>query len=128
TVKGGVPAGAGGGQRVEGPAAVRQPARGSTQIRGDSRGATAGYAGLAEQGTTTPVIFFKGESDRMSFVTTSPPMALEAAIPFVAVTLSVDGGLAPGLAIRQKALPNYDPFERIPPSIVDPSINGIRFR
>jgi len=49
-------------------------------------------------------------------------------IPFVAVTLSIDAGNAPGLAIREKALPNFDPFEAVTPSVVDPTIASVRFR
>jgi len=47
-------------------------------------------------------------------------MSLPAAIAFVAVTLSMDAGDAPGLAIREKALPNFNPFEAVAPSVVDP--------
>jgi Type II secretion system (T2SS), protein J len=58
----------------------------------------------------------------------SPPILLPASIAFVAVTLSVDTGTAPGLAIREKALPNFDPFEMVTPSVVDSTITDIRFR
>ena len=40
----------------------------------------------------------------------------------------MDAGGAPGLAIREKALPNFDPFEPVPPSLVDPTIGSVRFR
>ena len=71
---------------------------------------------------------FQGGADRLSFVTVSPPISLPAPIPFVAVTLSMDAGNAPGLAIREKALPNFNPFEAVAPSAVDPTITAIRFR
>ena len=71
---------------------------------------------------------FQGGAERVSFVTVSPPMALAATIPFIAVTLSMDAGDAPGLAIREKALPNFDPFEAVPPSVVDSTITAVRFR
>jgi prepilin-type N-terminal cleavage/methylation domain-containing protein len=115
-------------QRIEARAAVLQHARSMTQILEEALGGTYGYAGLAERGTAIPVIFFKGESDRVSFVTVSPPISPTAAIPFVAVTLSVDAGATPGLAIREKALPKFDPFERVTPSVVDPTTTAIRFR
>ena len=115
-------------QRVEARAAVLQHARSMTQILEEALGGICGYAGLAERGTAIPVIFFKGESERVSFVTVSPPISPPAAIPFVAVTLSIDAGSAAGLAIREKALPNFDPFERVTPSVVDPTITAIRFR
>jgi prepilin-type N-terminal cleavage/methylation domain-containing protein len=115
-------------QRGEDRAAALQHARSMTQLIDEALGGTYGYAGVAKQGTATPVIFFKGQSERLSFVTASPPISPAAAIPFVAVTLSIDAGTAPGLAIREKALPNFDPFETVAPSVVDPTITAIRFR
>jgi general secretion pathway protein J len=114
-------------QRTEQRAAALQRARGMTQVLEEALGGIHGYVGLAEQGAI-PIIFFKGESQRVSFVTVSPPISPPSAIPFVAVTLSIDTGSAPGLAIREKALPNFEPFETVPPSVVDSSITAIRFR
>jgi hypothetical protein len=53
---------------------------------------------------------------------------LPAPLAFTAVTLSVDEGERPGLAIREKALPNDDPFEEGAPIVVDPSLTAVRFR
>jgi general secretion pathway protein J len=115
-------------QQGEDRAAALQHVRSMRQMLEQALGGTCGYAGLVEQGTATPVIFFKGESERVSFVTMSPPISPPAAIAFVAVTLSIDAGTAPGLAIREKALPNFDPFETVTPSVVDPTITAIRLR
>lgn len=115
-------------QRGEDRAAVLEHARSMRQILEEALGGTCGYAGLAEQGAATPVILFKGEPERVSFVTVSPPISPPAPIAFVAVTLSIDAGTAPGLAIREKALPNFDPFETVTPSLVDPAITAVRFR
>jgi hypothetical protein len=73
-------------------------------------------------------LLFKGEADRLSVVTVSPPIPFSAPIAFTAVTLSVDASLAPGLAIREKALPNFDPFDQVTPILVDPTIIAVRFR
>jgi hypothetical protein len=73
-------------------------------------------------------VFFRGEPDRVSFVTVSAPFPLPAPIAYTAVTLSVDEGDRPGLAIREKALPNEDPFEDVAPIVVDPSFSAVRFR
>ena len=43
----------------------------------------------------------------------SAPFPLPAPIAFTAVTLSVDEGERPGLAVREKAMPNDDPFEEV---------------
>jgi len=85
------------------------------------------FQGQTDQ-NSQPQGVFKGEAERGSFVTVSPPMPLPAPIAFTALTLSVDAGASPGLAIREKALPNFNPFEAVAPSVVDPSISAIRFR
>ena len=115
-------------QRGEERAAILQHSRGMTKMIADALGGTDWYLGLLEQGAVTPVFLFKGEAERVYFVTGSPPFPLSATIPFVAVTLSIDGGREPGLAIRQKALPNFDPFETVAPTVVDPTITRVRFR
>ena len=116
-------------QRGEERAGVLQHARSMTQLLQEALSGTYTYRGQADKDNTqNQVVLFQGEAGRVSFVTVSPPMPLLAAIPFVAVTLSMDGGKAPGLAIREKALPNFNPFEAVAPSAVDPSITAIRFR
>ena len=104
-------------QRGEERAAVLQHARSVTQLLQESLGGIYAYRGRADQDTPSDVLLFQGEAERLSFVTVSPPMSLPAAIAFVAVTLSMDAGDAPGLAIREKAS-----------SVVDPTITAIRFR
>jgi hypothetical protein len=49
-------------------------------------------------------------------------------IAFTAVQVTLDGGEAAGLAVRQKALPNTDAFERVAPALVDGSVTALRFR
>lgn len=75
-----------------------------------------------------PVVQFQGEEGRLSFVTFSPPFPLPAPIAFTAVTLAHEGGERPGLAVREKALPNVDPFEQVTPVFVDPAVTAITFR
>ena len=115
-------------QRGEARAATLQHSRSMTQLLDEALGGIYPYMGLTEQGTVTPVIYFKGEADRVYFVTVSPPVPLAATIPFVAITLAMDTGSVPGLAIREKAMPNFDPFEPIAPIVVDPTIAGVKFR
>jgi hypothetical protein len=40
----------------------------------------------------------------------------------------MDAGAPPRLAVREKTLPNLDPFEQATPSLVDPGIAAVRFR
>ena len=73
-------------------------------------------------------ILFQGDPDKLAFVTVSPPVPASVPIAFTAVTLSLETGDHPGLTIRQKVLPNDDPFESVPPVIVDPGVTALRFR
>ncbi len=73
-------------------------------------------------------ILFEGHPDRLAFVTVSPPVPPPVPIAFTAVTLSLEAGATPGLAIRQKAMPNTEPLEPVPPVFVDPAVTALRFR
>jgi general secretion pathway protein J len=114
-------------QRGEESTEALQHARSVAALLNQSLGGTYAYLGPAPAGTQ-PDVLFQGEADRLSFVTTSPPFGLSPSIAFTAVTLSVDEGERPGFAIREKALPNEEPFEAVTPIVVDPTIAGIRFR
>jgi general secretion pathway protein J len=115
-------------QRGEERATALQHSRSMRRLLEDALAGTYWYLGKTDQNDASPVLLFKGETDRLSFVTVSPPMPPPASIPFVAVTLSMDAGSAPGLVIREKALPNFDPFEEVAPSVLDPTIASIGFR
>jgi prepilin-type N-terminal cleavage/methylation domain-containing protein len=115
-------------QRGEERATILQHSRSMMQLLEEAFGGTFWYLDMLEQGATTPVLLFKGEANRVYFVTGSPPIPMSPTIPFVAVTLSVDEGNTPGLAIREKALPAFDPFEAVAPLVVDPTVSAISFR
>lgn len=76
----------------------------------------------------TGVIQFQGEKHRLAFVTLSPPFPLAAPVAFTAVTLAQEGEARPGLSVREKALPNLDPFEVGTPVLVDPAVTQVTFR
>jgi len=115
-------------QRGEDRAAYLQHGRSLNQLVEESLGGIAPFAGQPDELTVNPVLLFKGDTDKVSFVTVAPPMPLPAPMPFVAVTFSVDSGTSPGFAIREKALPNFDPFEAVAPAVVDPMITNVKFR
>ena len=75
-----------------------------------------------------PQIQFKGEAGRVSFVTLAPPFPLAAPVTFTAVTFARLEGDRPGLAVREKALPNLDPFEEAEPLFLDPAVTEVEFR
>ena len=114
-------------QRGEERTESQQHARSLNALLALSLGGTAAYLGPAPAGVQ-PEVLFQGAPDRLSFVTVSAPFPLPAPMAFTAVTLSVDEGDTPGLAIREKAMPNDDPFEDVAPIVVDPSFTAVRFR
>jgi general secretion pathway protein J len=59
-----------------------------------------------------PVVLFAGTDKRMEFVAQTPPFPFAIPIAFTAVILSFDDGGERGLVVRQRALPNQDPFEK----------------
>lgn len=75
-----------------------------------------------------PQLQFKGESGQLAFVTFAPPFPLAAPIAFVAVTFARSEGERPGLAIREKALPNFEPFEETEPMFLDGAVTQVAFR
>jgi general secretion pathway protein J len=85
------------------------------------------YLGPADRAGAR-AIFFKGEPDRLAFVTLAPPVLLSPSIAFTVVTLEMRRQRAPALVIREKALPNLDPFGPTPAAVEDPAVTGIRFR
>jgi general secretion pathway protein J len=113
--------------RGEQRAEALQHARGLTQLVEQALAGAYPYMGQIDQNTSQAQLLFTGEADKLSFVTVTPPMPLPAPIAFTAVQFSA-GGSEPGLTVREKALPNFDPFEEVVPSLVDPSVVGVRFR
>lgn len=73
-------------------------------------------------------ILFEGHPDRLAFVTVSPPVPPPVPIAFTVVTLSLEAGATPGLAVRQKAMPNTEPLEPVTPLFVDPAVTALGFR
>lgn len=114
-------------QRGEERTESQQHSRSLHALLAQSLGGTTPYLSAAAAGVQ-PEVLFQGQPDKLSFVTVSPPFPLPAPIAFTAVTLSVDEGDKPGLAIREKALPNEDPFDDVPPIVVDPTFTAVRFR
>ena len=70
-------------------------------------------------------VVFEGRPDRLTFVTVSPAIPAPMAIGFTVMSVSRD---AEGLALRQLALPNLEPLDRIAPVLVDPTVTSARFR
>ena len=115
-------------QRGDERATVLERARSLTQIVTRSLGAAHPYM-TSPQGRDSARLLFEGAPDRVAFVTTAPPFPIAAPIAFTAVTLSQEVGPVPGLAVRQKPLPNAQPFDSgLQPALVDGTVSEARFR
>jgi general secretion pathway protein J len=114
-------------QRGEERAEALEYSRSMTQLVELALGGVYPLQGRIDKDKPVQIIF-QGDEDKLSFVTVSPPFPRSVPLAFTAVTLSMATGPEPGLAIREKALPNFDPFERVAPDVVDPTVVGIAFR
>ena len=70
-------------------------------------------------------IIFDGAPDRLTFVTVAPPIPTPIPIAFTFMSVSRH---EQGLAVRQLALPNVEPLDRVPAVVVDSTVTAIRFR
>ena len=114
-------------QRGEERAETLERARSMNQLIEQTLAGAYAFQAQIDKNTQARILF-QGDAEKVSFVTMSPPLPLLAGVAFTAVTFSMEAGAAFGLAIREKALPNFDPFETVRPSLVDPTVTGIRFR
>ena len=112
-------------QRGDERAEALQRERSITEILTSALAATHPYQ-VAARGREPAHLLFEGEPDRVAFVTTAAPFPAAQPIAYTAVTLSQDAGS--GLAIRQKALPNDQPFDRLAPTVVDATVTTVAFR
>lgn len=74
-----------------------------------------------------PVLLFRGAENRVEFVTQAPPFPLPIPVAFAAVTIGVETENGPALVIRQRVLPNRDPFTEATVALRDPAIQQITF-
>lgn len=124
---GGLRVGAAAWQQGEDRAEAHQHARSLAEIIARSVAGSFPYRAAPREGGEASLLFV-GEEDRLAFVTLSPPFPLAAPIAFTAVVFSMESGERPGLAVREKALPNFEPFEVEQPVLVDSSVAEATFR
>jgi hypothetical protein len=75
-----------------------------------------------------PVVLFRGTENRVEFVTQAPPLPAATPIAFTAVVLDLAAGEEPGLVVRQRVLPNRDPFTEAVVALRDPTVTTLAFR
>jgi general secretion pathway protein J len=121
---GGVRAGLAAWGRGEARAMALDHSRSLAQVLGRAVAGTYPYRGALTEGTLAGVIF-DGRPDRLTFVTVSPSIPGPVPIAFTAMSVSRDDQ---GLAVRQLALPNLEPLDRVAPVLVDSTVIAVRFR
>jgi general secretion pathway protein J len=88
-------------------------------------GASHPYTAPRQEGETAQILF-SGQADRLEFVTQSSPFPTPIPVAFTAVVIELATGEQPKLVIRQRVLPNHDPFKDAPALLEDESIRTLQ--
>ncbi|MBM4442213.1 MAG: prepilin-type N-terminal cleavage/methylation domain-containing protein [Candidatus Rokubacteria bacterium] len=104
---------------------AQQHVRGLTVSLARAIGAAHAYNGVRQQGET-PVVLFNGEEERIEFVTQASPFPTPTPVAFTAVVIEMQQGERPGLVVRQRLLPNYDPFTAATPVLEDEGVTSLK--
>lgn len=93
------------------------------------RALSAAYPYRAAKGEAPEVVvLFNGAEQKLEFVTQTPPLPLQAPIAFTAVVISLEAGDESGFVVRERALPNRDPFTKGEIVMRDPSVTSLAFK
>ncbi|MGH7312268.1 MAG: type II secretion system protein GspJ [Candidatus Rokuibacteriota bacterium] len=107
---------------------AHQHLRGIAAVLGRAVGSAYPYRASAGQ-SPEPVLLFQGTEDRLELVTQAPPFPAAAPVAFSAVAIgleSTEGG--PALVIRQRVMPNREPFTEAQVMLRDAEINRLELR
>lgn len=104
-----------------------QHVRGIAALLERAVGAAYPYRATREP-SPQPVLLFRGTASRIEFVTQAPPVPFGMPIAFTAVVVSLEDRDGSGLVIRQRPLPNRDPFADAPVVWNDPAVATLGFR
>jgi general secretion pathway protein J len=108
-------------ERIE----TQQHARSLNVTLARALGAAYPYRDARRQGET-PVLLFKGEASRVELVTQASPFPTPIPVAFTALVIEMsDDGTRKELVVRQRILPNRDPFVDAPIVVQDPSVTGL---
>ena len=93
------------------------------------RALSAAYPYRAAKGEAPEIVMlFTGAEQKLEFVTQAPPLPLQAPIAFTAVVISLESGEETGLVVRERALPNRDPFTKGDIVMRDPGVTSLAFK
>ena len=94
-----------------------------------ARALGAAYPYRAAKGEAPEVVtLFNGADQKLEFVTQAAPLPLQAPVAFTAVVISLESGEEQGLVVRERALPNRDPFTKGDIVMRDPSVTSLSFK
>lgn len=111
--------------RGEDRAEIQQHDRGLSQILVRTIGSAYPYQGPLGEAPEKRWLF-KGEEHRVELVTQTPPYPGTAQAAFTAVIISLeDDGPGRALVVRQRVLPNREPFTKAVVVLRDPAIQGL---
>jgi prepilin-type N-terminal cleavage/methylation domain-containing protein len=105
----------------------QQHTRSLTVTLARSIGAAYAYRAPRRQGETA-VLLFRGDAERIEFVTPASPFPAPLPVAFTAVVIEL-GTLDDRrvLVVRQRVLPNHDAFTETPIAFEDPLISRLTF-
>ena len=106
---------------------VHQHLRGVASVLARALGAAYPYRGTRGQAPEV-VVLFRGKETQLEFVTQAPPFPPPIPLAFSAVVIALESQEGPALVIRQRVLPNRDPFTEATVALRDPSIERLEFR
>lgn len=94
-----------------------------------ARALGAAYPYRAAKGEAPEVVvLFNGADQKLEFVTQAPPLPLQVPVAFTAVVISLESGDETGLVVRERALPNRDPFTKGEIVMRDPAVTSLEFK
>jgi prepilin-type N-terminal cleavage/methylation domain-containing protein len=94
-----------------------------------TRALSAAYPYRGAKGEAPEVVMlFNGAEQKLEFVTQAPPLPLQVHIAFTAVSISLESGDDAGLVVRERPLPNRDPFTKGEIVMRDPAVTSVAFK
>lgn len=116
--------------RGEDRAEVQGHARGLNQVVGRTVGAAYPYRAALGEGVGEQRLLFAGAENRLELVTSAAPFPSGVPAAFTAVVLAIeeDRELGRALVVRQRVLPNREPFSKATVVFRDPTVQGLELR
>jgi general secretion pathway protein J len=105
-------------------AEAHQHLRGIALVLGRTVGAAYPYHAAAGE-TPEIVVLFRGTAEQLELVTQAPPVPTPIPVAFTAVVIGLGREGDPALEVRQRLLPNRDPFSKADLVLRDPTIHRL---